>query len=166
MKIKFGLLVVLFLSLSNVYAQKNDSKGVDVVYHSLRKSFNSLDSVLFKSLYRKDAQFLAFAGVIGNGTNDFMKGINGYFEEVKLKNDSIDILFHIEKREFSQDGSMCTDVGYFFTTRKGSKTEKSVGKMTNIFTKQNGEWKFLVDMSSDAPLEVFKGKETVLINYR
>jgi ketosteroid isomerase-like protein len=166
MKLKFALSVVLFLSLSNLHAQKNDNKGVDAVYHSLRKSFLNLDSGLFKSLYRSDAQFLAFAGPIGNGTVEFMKGINGYFEEVKMKKDSIDILFQIEKRVISEDGNMCTDVGYFLTTRKGSKTEKSVGKMTNIFTRQNGEWKFLVDMSSDAPLEVFKGKETLLINYR
>jgi ketosteroid isomerase-like protein len=125
-----------------------------------------LDGVLLKSCYRTDAQLLAFAGPVGNGTIEFMKGINGYFEEVKLKKDAIDILFQVEKRVFSPDGNMCTDVGYFLSLRKGSKQEKSVGKMTNVFTRQNGGWKFLVDMSSDAPLEVFKGKETLLLNYR
>lgn len=166
MKLKFALSVVLFLSLSNLYAQKNDSKGVDAFYHSLRKSFLNVDSVLLKNCYRRDAQLLAFAGPIGNDTIEFMKGINGYFEEVKMKNDTIDILLQVEKKTFSQDGNMCTDVGYFLTTRKGSKQEKSVGKMTNIFNRQKGQWKFLVDMSSDAPLEVFKGTETLLINYK
>ena len=90
-----------------------------------------------------------------------MPGIRAFFDEVKAKGDSIYISFQVEQRRFSADSTMCYDEGYFLFVRTGSKEEKAVGKMVNVFVLQDGTWKFVVDMSAAAPLPAFTGTGTI-----
>jgi hypothetical protein len=51
MKVKLALAVVLFLSLSNLYAQKNDHKGVDAVYHCVRACLNFIQWIPYATFW-------------------------------------------------------------------------------------------------------------------
>ena len=130
---------------------------VDDIYHALAEAWHAADADRFELLYAPDAQYPAFDDPFGNGSSAFMPGIRTFFDEVKTKGDSIYISFQVEQRRFSADSTMCYDVGYFMFVRTGSKEEKAVGKMVNIFLLQDGSWRFMVDMSEAAPLHAFTG---------
>lgn len=129
---------------------------IDKLYELFSLSYQHKDIQLFQSIYLEEAQYLIFDGKISNGHNGFIPGTQGFFDEVQLAGDSLDIQFQIEQRFYSKDSTMVTDVGYFHFERKGSVEESSVGKMVNVFVKRNQDWKWLVDMSSNAPKEAFK----------
>jgi CubicO group peptidase (beta-lactamase class C family)/ketosteroid isomerase-like protein len=162
----------LQLDASNAFAKNGmaqlnaiDNEAIDKLYAQFRESIQQLDTAIMSAIYREDAQYLAFDTEIQNGKVVFIKGFSGLFNEIKNGKESIDITFQLEKREFSPDGNMCVDVGYFEFVRKGEKTNKGVGKMVNVFTKNETGWKFLVDMSSNAPSKVFIGGNTLIKNF-
>lgn len=157
--------LVSFCFCTTVNAQHNADKSIDLLYEKFRASYQITDSAALSNLYWPDAVYIWSNLAIENGRPVFMKNFGEYFKQLKALGDDIDIIFQIEKRSYSADKTMCTDVGYYVFSRKGSKEQRVTGKMVNVFTKKNGEWRFLVDMSSEAPKEVFKGKGTILKNY-
>lgn len=138
---------------------------IDKLYTNFRESFQKLDTATILKIYWEDAQYLSFDTEIQNGSKDFIKGFATLFNDVKSVNESLDISFQLEKRQFSEDGTMCVDVGYFEFIRKGEKLRRGIGKMVNVFTKKDNEWRFWVDMSSNAPLNIFKGTGTLFKNF-
>jgi ketosteroid isomerase-like protein len=160
MKKILSLLIVMFF-VCHLYAQSSQTKQIDFLYKQFRISYQTADSALLDKLYWPDAVYMWSNTAIENGRNSFMKNFGSFFGKLKELKDSIDIVFQVEKRVFSADNTMCTDVGYFVFTRKGSKEQYATGKMVNVFTLRNGEWRFLVDMSGEAPKEVFKGTATI-----
>ncbi|WP_445452452.1 hypothetical protein [Flavobacterium sp. 25HG05S-40] len=156
------LKLILFLAISIQYQMNAQNEAVnnkiDALYETLRTSLKEMNIEKMASIYTDDSKFLAFNGKIGNGKAEWTPGIIDWFKEVAEKGDKIDTRFQVEKRYISE--GLVVDVGYFYATRKGSKIEKNCGKMVNVFIKSknnNGqdEWKFAVDMSSDAPLTEF-----------
>jgi CubicO group peptidase (beta-lactamase class C family)/ketosteroid isomerase-like protein len=143
-----------------------DNQTIDKLYAQFREGFQKLDTAIMSSIYWEDAQYLAFDTEIQNGKNVFIKGFSVFFNEIINAKESIDINFQLEKRQFSADGSMCVDVGYFEFVRNGEKINKGVGKMVNVFAKKENEWRFLVDMSSNAPSKVFIGGNALLKNFK
>jgi len=160
MKKIVSIVTALFL-VCQVNSQSTEDKRIDFLYEQFRISYQSADSALLDKLYWPDAVYMWSNTAIENGRGSFMKNFGNFFHKLKELKDSIDIVFQVEKRVFSADNTMCTDVGYFVFTRKGSKQQSSTGKMVNVFTLRNGEWRFLVDMSGEAPKEVFKGTATI-----
>lgn len=159
-------ITAVFLSVSLFsFAQSNEDKKIDALYEQFRMSYKQADSAALDKLYWPDALYMSSNTAIENGRSAFMKKFGSYFNKLKEVKDSIDIVFQIEKRDYSPDGNMCADAGYFVFTRKGSKEQYATGKMVNIFTKRNGEWRFLIDMSGEAPKEVFKGSGTITHHY-
>lgn len=156
------LCIVLFLLFINhANAQENDDGEIDVLYQKFSASFKDKDIDLFKSLYLSEAQYLIFDGKIQDGHEEFVPNIEGFFNDLTKNGDSIDIKFQIEKRFYSKDHTMATDVGYFLFERK-STGQADVSKMVNVFVKKDGKWNWLIDMSSKAPKEVFKSHQTIL----
>lgn len=160
------MILIFWAITSFAYAQNTNEQAIDALYAKFRESFQKLDTALMASIYWKDAQYLSFDTEIQNGKAIFIKGFADFFNELKTSKDSIDITFQVEKRHFSADGTMCVDVGYFEFVRKGVKTNKGIGKMVNVFTKKENEWRFLVDMSANAPQKVFIGGGTLLKNFK
>jgi ketosteroid isomerase-like protein len=158
---KIVSVAIALLFVYHADAQSKEDKRIDFLYEQFRISYQTADSALLDKLYWPDAVYMWSNTAIENGRNSFMKNFGSFFGKLKELKDSIDIVFQLEKRVFSADKTMCTDVGYFVFTRKGSKEQSSTGKMVNVFTLRNGEWRFLVDMSGDAPKEVFKGTATI-----
>ncbi len=159
-------LATFFLLIHHgVSAQTGDDAQIDQLYEKFRSSFQNQDAALFASLYGEEAQYLIFDGAIGNGRKNFVPGIQSFLDDIKKKGDTLDIKFQIEKRFFSDDKTMATDVGYFLFERKGSVEQVDVSKMVNVFVKRNGKWSWLVDMSGEAPREMFKSNTTVTKMY-
>ncbi len=159
-----NLLLTCFFLLAihnGVSAQTEDDSQIDQLYEKFRSSFQNQDADLFASLYLEEAQYLIFDGAIGNGRKNFVPSTRSFLDEIKKKGDALDIRFQIEKRFFSDDKTMATDVGYFLFERKGAEEQADVSKMVNVFVKRNGKWRWLVDMSSNAPREMFKSNKTV-----
>jgi ketosteroid isomerase-like protein len=160
MKKIVSIVTVLFFAYQ-ANSQSKEDKQIDFLYEQFRLSYQTADSALLDKLYWPDAVYMWSNTAIENGRNSFMKNFGSFFSRLKVIKDSIDIVFQVEKRVFSADKTMCTDAGYFVFTRKGSKEQSSAGKMVNVFALRNGEWRFLVDMSGEAPKEVFKGTATI-----
>jgi ketosteroid isomerase-like protein len=166
---------ILFVALAmisdlSLFAQSiKDDKMIDGIYTTFREMYQKIDIDRFQELYTADSRFMAFDGKISKDKKEWLPGMASFFEEVKKAGDSMDILFQIESREIS--GDLAYDAGYFLFMRNGSKTEKTCGKMVNVFRKIKNEdgsivWKFAVDMSSDAPIGEFVGKETITKNFK
>jgi len=110
---------------------------------------------MVQNLYQEDAYYIYPQIPLQKGHQHFMNGFRDMFSRATLDTISLSINFRIVDRKLIEDHAY--DVGYYKLVRSNGK--KSVGKFVTILRKQsNGQWKFVLDSYSSAPLDAFDKK--------
>ena len=122
------------------------------MYQTFSKAYDLLDSEMVKALYEPDAYYFYPQIPIQRGYDKFMGGFEDMFRRANNDSATLKIEFRIIERNVIADHAY--DVGYYRLSR--STGNVSVGKFVTILRKQDdGQWKFVLDTYSSAPVEAF-----------
>ena len=143
-----GLLLLIY----DLAAQRE----VQDVYNLFSKAYQNYDSGILKTIYADEAIYLSPGLAIEIGSHTFIAGFKGMFEGARERNEALNISFKIVRRR--KEGKVVIDIGYYKLVRSslGEEDKISVGKFIAILEKfEDGNWKFIADGYSEAPIEAF-----------
>ncbi|MBK9152825.1 MAG: DUF4440 domain-containing protein [Chloracidobacterium sp.] len=157
MRSKFILLTILFLA---AIGSAQDVKvtdelflapgverhaGIDDVYARFSKAYRELDSVVFASLYSRNAAYLVPDAEIDIGSESIAKSFGRFFDSVRSRNANVNISFRIVQRMV--EGRLGYDVGIYTlrTYVDGKEVNSGRGKFVVVAIREGRSWKFQVD---------------------
>lgn len=120
--------------------------GLDAVYATFSKGYETLDPAAVANLYTEDALYLPPGSDVSRGRKAILANFTGFFDSVRKAGSTIRIRFEILDRQVS--GDLATDVGYFILTRstKDGRDSTNRGKFVVVAKKQaDGAWRIHVD---------------------
>jgi uncharacterized protein (TIGR02246 family) len=120
--------------------------GIDAVYATFSRAYETLDPAAVANLYTEDALYLEPGGDIRRGRKAILDNFTGFFDSVREAGSTVRIRFEIVDRQVSEN--LATDVGYFTLSRstKDGRDSTDRGKFVVISKKQaDGAWRLHVD---------------------
>ena len=120
--------------------------GLDAIYATFSKGYETLDPAAVANLYTEDALYLEPDSDVARGRKAVLANFTGFFDSVRDSGSTIRIRFEILDRQVS--GDLATDVGYFILTRatKDGRDSTNRGKFIVVAKKQkDGTWRIHVD---------------------
>ncbi|MGE0354109.1 MAG: SgcJ/EcaC family oxidoreductase [Gemmatimonadales bacterium] len=135
-----------------------DSAAVDRLYVSFREAYAALDADRVAGLYAEDALY-APSGAPGfeRGRGYIRENFRGFFNAVRADSATLDLRFRFERR--FRSATLASDAGYYrLSLRRGDSTGRATaGKFVTIARRDStGQWRFSLDMYSDAALDAFE----------
>lgn len=135
-----------------------DSAALDRLYRSFREAYAALDADKVAGLYAEDALY-APSGAPGfqRGRGYIEENFRGFFNAVRADSATLDLRFRFERR--FRSATLASDAGYYrLSPRWGDSTGRAAaGKFVTIAQRDStGQWRFIVDMYSDASLDAFE----------
>jgi uncharacterized protein (TIGR02246 family) len=120
--------------------------GLDAIYATFSKGYETLDPAAVANLYTEDALYLVPGNDVLRGRKAILSNFTGFFDSIREAGSKIRIRFEIVDRQV--EGGLATDVGYFILTRSnkdgGDSTNR--GKFVVVGKKQkDGTWRIHVD---------------------
>jgi ketosteroid isomerase-like protein len=133
--------------------------GIQQVYQQFSKAYEELDPTMIAPLYAEETYYLTPDPEEGirKGKDEVLKSFTGTFKQAEKRGTELKMTFKIIKRD--QSGSIAYDVGYykFEAFPEEGQPFEAVGKFVTVLQKNNqGDWQFVVDAFSDAPINVFE----------
>ncbi|MBK8505244.1 MAG: nuclear transport factor 2 family protein [Saprospiraceae bacterium] len=163
MKTKICLIMVWLLFACDSTPSESsemDASAIDQVYELFSKAYQDLDVTLVDSIYVDDAIYLSPGDSILFGKDQFIGTFRQMFDNSKADSASLDIDFSVKNRQINNDQAV--DRGYYHLQRSksGQPQFTDVGKFITVLKKQsNGQWKFIADGYSQAPVEAWPSEE-------
>lgn len=120
--------------------------GLDAIYATFSKGYETLDPAAVANLYTEDALYLEPGSDVSRGRKAILANFTGFFDSVRDSGSKVRIRFEILDRQVS--GDLATDVGYFILSRstKDGRDSTDRGKFIVIGKKQaDGTWRIHVD---------------------
>lgn len=120
--------------------------GLDAIYATFSKGYETLDPVAVANLYTEDALYLQPGDDILRGRKGILANFTGFFDSVRKSGSALRIRFEIVDRQV--EGDLATDVGYFILTRSAKEGGENTnrGKFVVVARKQkDGTWRIHVD---------------------
>ena len=149
---KYLRLVCLSLLPWSVGLRAQGPPALDSVYYKFSEAYRLLDANMVQDLYQDDAYYIYPQIPLQKGHEHFMNGFIDMFRIAIVDTISLSIRFRIIDRKLIGDHAY--DVGYYKLVRSNGR--QSVGKFVTILRQQsNGQWKFVLDSYSSAPLDAF-----------
>lgn len=123
--------------------------GLDAVYATFSRGYETLDPATVANLYTEDALYLVPGDDVLRGRKAILDNFTGFFDSTREAGSTLRIRFEIVDRQI--EDSLTTDVGYFILSRstKDGRDSTSRGKFVVVAKKQkDGAWRFHVDSYS------------------
>lgn len=120
--------------------------GLDAIYTTFSKAYETLDPAAVANLYTEDALYLVPGDDVLRGRKAILDNFTGFFGSTREAGSTLRIRFEIVDRQVSE--SLATDVGYFILSQstKDGRDSASRGKFVVVAKKQkDGAWRIHVD---------------------
>lgn len=120
--------------------------GLDAIYATFSKGYETLDPAAVANLYAEDAVYLPPGSDVLRGRKAILENFTGFFDSVRQSGSTLRIRFEILDRQVS--GDLVSDVGYFILSRstKDGRDSTDRGKFVVVGKKQkDGTWRIHVD---------------------
>lgn len=120
--------------------------GLDAIYATFSKGYETLDPAAVANLYTEDALYLQPGDDILRGRKGILANFTGFFDSVRKSGSTVRIRFEIVDRQVSEN--LATDLGYFILTRSAKEGRENTnrGKFVVVARKQkDGTWLIHVD---------------------
>ncbi|MCW9707264.1 YybH family protein [Fodinibius salsisoli] len=152
------LTLLVLWNITGSMAQSPET-GIQQIYQQFSKAYEELDPTMIAPLYAEETYYLTPDPEEGirKGKEEVLKSFIGTFEQAQKRGSKLKMTFKIIKR--NQSGNLAYDVGYykFQAFPKEGEPFKAAGKFVTVLQQNNnGEWQFVVDAFSSAPVNLFE----------
>lgn len=143
-------IILLIIALASYSQNLVSNKEIDEqIWKPFMKSFGNGDDATFQSLHSKEVIRVVVDGNEIYGFDQYFKPVP---DSIKIKDAIFEKSIEIRHKKRVSSAENAFEIGYYKTTYKNLKTDKSIsgyGKFTVLLNKENGFWKIVMDADAN-----------------